>query len=72
MLTKCQGCGSDQLRTYSSFNNEADRWEWWKGCNKCDWQSRDEDEEKNHPEYYERTGISPAKINSNNIRIENV
>jgi len=64
---ECPDCGSKNVRIYSQFNKESDRWDWMNGCNECDWQSRNEDEEKLHPEYYSRMPESPAMINSKDI-----
>lgn len=63
MITQCPQCSSIKLRTFSNFNEKTNVWEWWKGCNDCTWQARDTDEEKKHPEYYNRMETSPAKLN---------
>lgn len=64
-MKTCPQCNSDNIRTFSQFNRNEDVWEWWNGCNKCEYETRDPDEEKLHPEYYNRNEFSPAKINSN-------
>ena len=64
-IIECPKCGSKRIRTYSQFVD--DKWIWKKGCNDCPWETRDEDEEKLHPEYYTRTELSPAKISSTDI-----
>jgi len=69
MTQACPDCHGTQIRTFSHFNEKDDRWEWIKACNQCTWQSIDKEEETLHPECYERTEFSPAKINSNNIQI---
>jgi len=33
----CPKCDSDQVRTFSQFNEDIQKWEWFNGCNKCDW-----------------------------------
>ncbi len=65
----CPECKSGDVRTYSNFNKEEDRWEWRNGCNNCTWEIRNEEEEKLHPEFYTRMLESPAMINSKNIKI---
>ena len=67
---RCPKCKSKDIRTFSKFNDEDDRWDWMKGCNDCPWESRDIEEEKKHPEYYTRMQDSPAKINSEDIKIK--
>lgn len=64
----CPNCGSDQVRTFSIYNK--DHWEWWKGCNICNHEDRDLEEEKLHPECYERNEFSPAKINEEDIQVK--
>jgi len=71
MITTCPECGSSNVRTFSIFKEANDIWEWWKGCNNCNWEARDEDEEKKHPEYYERTELSPAKISKHKVKVKN-
>ena len=44
--TTCHDCNSKNLRTFSRFNKETDEWEWWKGCNNCTWENRDENEKR--------------------------
>jgi len=70
MITSCPDCGGNNLRTFSLFKDKDDRWEWWKGCNICNWEGRDEDEEVKHPEYYTRSELSPAKISKNKIKVK--
>jgi len=69
MIVACPDCGSRTIRTFAVYNEKSDRWEWWKGCNDCPFESRDTDEEVLHPEYYSRTEFSPAKINSQDIQL---
>lgn len=64
----CSNCGSDQIRTFSVYNK--DHWEWWKGCNTCNSEFRDTEEEKLHPECYERSEFSPAKINEDDVQVK--
>ena len=66
---KCPECKSEHIRTFSHFNEETDRWDWMRGCNECTWEARDEQEEQLHPEFYQRMAHSPAKINSQNIKL---
>ncbi|MCZ6582891.1 MAG: hypothetical protein O6761_06945 [Thaumarchaeota archaeon] len=65
----CPDCSSSDIRTYSFFNKETDGWEWRNGCNECDWEKRNEEEEKLHPHYYTRMIDSPAMISSKDIAI---
>lgn len=66
---KCPECNSQNVRTFSNFNKETDRWDWMNGCNNCDWEARNEEEENLHPEYYSRMEDSPAMINSQDIKV---
>jgi len=68
-MSGCPECRGTDIRTFSHYNEKDERWEWMKGCNNCDWQSVDKQEETLHPEYYERSETSPAKINNNDIQI---
>ncbi len=66
---ECPECNSKDIRTFSNFNTESDRWDWINGCNSCPWEQRNEKEEKLHPEFYTRMIDSPSKINSKDIKI---
>lgn len=66
---ECPECKSTSVRTFSFFNKERDCWEWINGCNDCEWEQRNENEEKLHPEFYTRMIDSPAMISSKNIVI---
>lgn len=66
---KCPDCGSEDIRTFSNFNKDTDRWDWINGCNNCPWEQRNEEEEKLHPEFYQRMPHSPGMINSKDIVI---
>jgi len=34
----CPKCESDQIRSFSKWNENLKIWEWMDGCNNCDWE----------------------------------